>query len=239
MKVADTSVSTPPQQAQWAILEAQYLGGLLDRRDPLIVGTLHMLNAGSSEGLALNAGWLKGGVWPFFSAIQGMAELWEANADRAAELLYACANHASPLGTWVEEQLPRNVGSKTSGDGSNASASALFIMLVRDIIAMERDSSLDLLAGVPARWYRPGGHIRLNNVPTKFGNLTLHVSISQDGRSGQIDVSPPHGSGRPGGPTVFLESLRRMGYRARDGSPLPARLQGAWGKRMSIRFERE
>jgi len=235
MKVADTSSGTPPQQAQWSLLEAQYLGHLFDPKDPLVIGTLAMLDASSKEGLALNTGWLKDGLWTFFSGFFGMAHMWQENYGRAQDLLYAYANHASPLGTWVEEQLPVAVGPKTTGDGSNASAGSLFIMFLKSLIALERDQTLDLLAGIPDQWIKPGGTIALNNVPTRFGTLSLHVAVDKNGRSCTVAVSPLRGNGDTGGPRLFLEGFRRLGFRGADGKQLPTILQRRWGE--SIRLE--
>jgi len=238
MIVADTSTTAPPQRAQWGIFEAQYLGHIFDNHDSLVAGTLAMLDSSAREGLATNTGWLKDGVWTFFAAFHGLAHTWEGNYTKAQSILYAYANHASPLGTWVEEQLPRNVGTKTTGDASNASASALFIMLVRNLVALERDTTLDLLAGVPDQWFRANSSIVLDNAPTRFGNLSLRVNIGKDGRSGSISVSPLRGNGLEGGLVVFLRALRRLGFAAADGRDLPDNLKGSWGKELTVKFAR-
>jgi hypothetical protein len=197
-----------------------------------------MLDASSKEGLALSTGWLRDGLWPFFAGFHGMAHLWQGNISRAQDLLYAYANHASPLGTWVEEQLPQIVGTKTTGDGSNASAGALFIMLVRNLIALERENSLDLLAGVPDHWFRPGGTIRLENVPTRFGNLSLTVIIHENGRSGSISVSPICSNAENGRTRVHLRALKQSGFLLQDGTPLPEVFDATWGKPIRLSFKR-
>jgi hypothetical protein len=237
--VADTSTSRPPQQAQWGICQAVTMGRWFDRHDSLVIGTLAMLESQKSQGLPLNTGWLKGGVWGFFVGSPGPAHLWQENYREAQDLLYAYANHASHLGTWVEEQLPRDVGKRTAGDGSNASASAIYIAYVRRFIAFERDSTMDILAGVPDEWYRHGSRIALDGVLTEFGPLTLDLTISADGGSGSLSLEPIPGNGqKTGGPVIFLNGLKARGYRFADGQPLPDTIRGAWGEGMKLSFKK-
>jgi hypothetical protein len=239
MKVGDTSSTTPPQQANWGIIEAQAYVRLFDAHDSLLTGSLAMLQAEVKEGLAVNTGWVKDGLWPFFSMIQGIAHLAQREYPQAGDLLTATANHASTTGTWIEEQLPRGGGTRTGGDASNASASALFIQLIRCMMIYERDSTVDLLAGVPEQWYVPGSSIELKSVPTMFGPCTLRLRLSPSGRDVEVRVTAMGNKGATGGPTLFLEVLKKMGYRFPDGSAAPLTLQGRWGEEMIVRLVRE
>jgi Bacterial alpha-L-rhamnosidase 6 hairpin glycosidase domain len=234
MKVADTSKTTPPQQANWGIVEAQGFGQLFALDDSLVVGTLKMLQSEKQEGLPINTGWLKDGVWPFFGSLQAIAHIHQRNYLQATDLLYAIANHASPLGTWVEEQLPKEVGTRTTGDQSNASASALFIKLVRRMLVLERGKTLELLAGVPDEWFKPGARIELNDVPTLFGRLTFRLKISTDGKSCRVHLDPVGNPKDEGGPVLFLSALKRVGYRA-----VGETLKLSWGRKVELTFERK
>ncbi len=129
-------------------------------------------------------------MWPFFTAQEGIVHVYQRNYARAAANLYAVANHASPLGTWLEEQLPRSAGTRTSGDASDATAGALFILLLRDLIVTDRTNTLEILGGVPPSWYRSGARLALNGVLTDFGPLTLDLSVSPGGESCTLDSSP-------------------------------------------------
>ncbi len=233
LKMADTSSSTPPHRAQWAFVQLQNQGHVFDIHDSLVVNAFRMLQMDAQEGLAPSVGWVQGGVWPFFSSIHGMGDLWQRNYTHAANLLYAVSNHASTLGTWVEEQQPRAVGTRTSGDASNATASSLFIAFVRKSIALERDSTLELLAGVPEEWFRPHATIALNNVLTEFGPLTFRMQVDS-GNKATIDVSSVRGNGVAGGPVIFLQKLKQLGYLNNDGSPVPDTYKGSWGKEIHL-----
>jgi hypothetical protein len=233
MKVADTSKTTPPQQANWGIIEAQGFGQLFALDDALVVGTLKMLQSEKPEGLPINTGWLKDGLWPFFGSLQAIAHIQQRGYPEAADLLYAIANHASPLGTWVEEQLPKGAGARTTGDQSNASASALFIKLVRRMIVLERGNSLELLAGVPDQWLKPGARIELNDVPTLFGRLTFRLHISPDGKWCRLHLDPVGNPKAEGAPVLFLGALKRLGYRS-----VGETLTLSWGRKVELNFTR-
>ena len=47
--------------------------------------------------MVTTTGWLTGGIWNYFASFYGHALLWQGDGQKAAEVLYAFANHASPL----------------------------------------------------------------------------------------------------------------------------------------------
>ena len=68
---------------------------------------------------------------------------------KAAEVLYAYANHASPLRAWREEQPPKgeNAQAPFVGDMPHNWASAEFIRLTHNLLFLERGAELHLLEG--------------------------------------------------------------------------------------------
>jgi hypothetical protein len=237
MKIADTSTSRPPQQASWGVLEAT-VEGVFDPSDPLVKGTLAMLDSDLREGLPVSTGWLRDGVWPFFASIQAQAYLHARNFSRAHELLYAIANHASPAGTWLEEQMPATLGKRTGGDASDASASALFIDQVLDMIVLERGNSIVALEGIPDAWLSPGARLALNDVATRRGRLTLHLHISPDGRGGILSGSFHPSVKNSPGLAVSLLGLKRQGFKRTNGAPLPDVTTGDHGGHFELSFAR-
>lgn len=230
MMVGDTARSTPPQRANWGIIDAQGVGNVFGLEDSLVTGTLRMLRAVTDEGLAPNTGWLNDGLWPFFGTLEAIAHLWQREDSIAADLLYAIANHASSTWTWVEEQLPRRLGTRTTGDASNATASALFIKLVRRMIILERDSTMDLLAGIPPEWYRAGAHMEVNDVPTLFGRCAFHLDVAHDDSRVTIILRPLHDGATQGTGILNLKNLIKAGFTLRQGKPAPPSVQFALTK---------
>jgi hypothetical protein len=221
MRVGDTSSTTLPQQANWGILDGQGFGHLFPYADPVLNGTLAMLDANTTEGIHQDVGWLRKGVWPFFTAQEGIVHMYQRNYARAADILYAVANHASPLGTWLEEQLPKELGTRTSGDASDATAGSLFILLLKDMILTERADTLEVLGGVPSSWYMPGAHLRLDRVLTELGPFSLDLRISTDGEKCTLSVGKiprnKHCAVR-----IVLGGLKDAGFTNADGTGLPA-----------------
>jgi hypothetical protein len=94
------------------------------------------------------------------------------------DYLYAFANHAAPTRVWREEQSLRATDNRQlCGDMPHNWASAEFIRLVRHLLVMERGETLELLPGLPAAWLYPGATLRLERTPTRFGPISLDLTV--------------------------------------------------------------
>jgi hypothetical protein len=235
MRIGDTSATTLPQQANWGILDGQGFGHLFPYGDPVLNGTLAMLDAKTAEGIHQDVGWLRKGVWPFFTAQEGIVHVYQRNYARAEEILYAVANHASPLGTWLEEQLPRDLGTRTAGDASDATAGSLFILLLRDMIVNERADTVEVLGGVPASWYMPGARLHLDRVLTDCGPLSIDLRVSSDGESCTLSIGKlPRGMHCT--LRIVLEGLKEAGFKYAYGPDIPAARDVPAGEEIRIAF---
>ncbi len=186
--------SFTPQRGQWAFLHAVYPGQLFAADDPLVQGNMAMLKSVECEGLVLDTGWLKYGLWNYFGSFYAHAWLWLGDGSKAADTLYAFANHASPLMAWREEHRPRGEdpsGRLTVGDMPHNWASAEFVRLVRHLLVLERGNELHLLEGLPAAWVRPGMVTRANKIPTDFGPMSVELAVAADGRRAKFRLTTP------------------------------------------------
>lgn len=239
--VGDTARSFP-QRGQFSFLCPFPYGRFFLQGDSLmeaiIHGNLAMLDSTRQEGLVTGSGWVPDGVWPWLGGVHGIAHELAGNASRACELLYAFANHATPTGTWVEEQNLRTKPERQGGDVSDAEASAVFVYHVRRLLVRERLNDLQLLAGIPRAWLSPGSTTALNNLFTEFGPLSLRLAIASDGSRAEIALSPIDGRGSSGAPVVFMGELKRLGFAYADGRPLPDRLTWTWGKELRLECRR-
>ena len=93
-----------PQRGQWTFCHAVYPGQIFEKEDPLVASTMAMLKATEHEGMVYGTGWDASGIWNYFASFYGHAWLWQGNGQKAAEILYAFANHAAPTCVWREEQ---------------------------------------------------------------------------------------------------------------------------------------
>ena len=231
-----------PQLGQYGLLFAFKYGKFFHHPTPLLdnvlESNLNLLDGSTKQGLAINTGWLTNGVWPWMGGIHGMTHLLRGNTEKALDLLFAYANHASPVGTWVEEQLTKDVGAGTTGDASNAEASAVFVHFVRNLLAQERGNDLELLAGVPEAWMKPGTANALQNSFTEFGPVSLSLTFGADGHTALFRCSAIDGRESPGKPVVHLRTLKLLGFTLEGGKELPDRWEGVWKEPMELRFQR-
>ena len=238
--VGDTA-ATPPERGQYAFLLPLRYGPFLQQRtsllDTVVRGTLKMLDATRVEGLIANSGWLSRGLWPWLGTAHALACQVMDDREKSIDLLYAVANHASEPGTWVEEQLPKSLGTTWTGDGSNAEASGMFLHLVRNALLFERLDTLHCLASVSAECLANGTVTSINNAPTLFGPVSLSVTIARDGTGAIVRWHSP-GTRHHAGAVLHLDALRTAGFRSMDGMPLPERMALRFGESLAIRFRR-
>ena len=158
--------------------------------DPLVASTLAMLQATEREGMVYGTGWDATGIWNYFASFYGHAWLWQGNGRKAAQTLYAFANHASPTLLWREEQSLSGEPFKKVGDMPHNWASAEFIRLVIHLLALDRGDELHLLEGLPREWLGPAMATRLDGVATPFGPLDMTVVADGDGKTATLTVKP-------------------------------------------------
>jgi len=182
-----------PVRGQWGFCHGVYPGKLFGPDDPLALGTLALLDRHEAEGLVKGTGWMPDGIWNYFGSFYGHAHLWLGHGEKASEIYYAFANHASPLRGWREEQPPR--GEKTEapfvGDMPHNWASAEFIRMTRNLLVLERGDELHLLEGIPRSWLAPGALTELRDIATDFGPVSLKLEVAADGAKARLSYAPP------------------------------------------------
>lgn len=96
MRVGRTVRDDLPQVAQWAVLEHHLFGEGLPMDSALLKGTYAMLQAVEAQGLPHSIGWMRDGIWAGYGSLYAHIPLLLGEHAKAADLLYAVANHASP-----------------------------------------------------------------------------------------------------------------------------------------------
>jgi hypothetical protein len=184
-----------PQRGQWAFCHAVYPGQIFAADDALVAGNMAMLEATEREGMVYGTGWDKTGIWNYFASFYGHAWLWQGNGRKAAQSLYAFANHAAPMLVWREEQSLKGKEYRKVGDMPHNWASAEFIRLTVHLLALDRDNELHLFEGLPREWVRAGMVTKLNGIATPFGKLYLTLKVDDDAKTARLTVEKlPAGS---------------------------------------------
>lgn len=186
--IMDPQYHSLPQRAQWAFCQSIYPGQLFEPNDPIATGTLHMLHTTLQEGMVMGTGWIIEGMWSYFSSFYGHACLWTGDGTRAANALYAFANHASPLYVWREEHNPRDLQRDYVGDMPHNWASAEFIRLAIHLLAIDRGNELHLFEGLPHEWLQPGMITSLNEITTPFGKLSFTLEVDKEGKTASLQM---------------------------------------------------
>ncbi len=188
--MGDAGKKELPQRAQWAFCHAVYPGQIFAQDDPLVASTMAMLEATEREGMVYGTGWDAAGIWNYFASFYAHAWLWQGNGRKAAQILYAFANHAAPTGVWREEQSLRGEKFRKVGDMPHNWASAEFVRLTIHLLALDRGDELHLLEGFPRAWAGPRMVTRLKGVATPFGPLDMTVQADKDGKTLTVAVKP-------------------------------------------------
>lgn len=184
----DPKYRSLPQRAQWAFCHGVYPGQLFTQDDPIAKGTMDMLHTTLQEGMVMGTGWIIDGIWNYFASFYGHACLWMGDGQKAAQSLYAFANHASPLLTWREEHNPRDLPRHFVGDMPHNWASAEFVRLTVHLLALDRGNELHLFEGLPKEWVKPGMVTSLDQIATPFGKLTFSLKVNQSGDAAQLEI---------------------------------------------------
>jgi len=187
--VMDPEQRSLPQRAQWAFCHGVYPGQVFPKDDPIARGTMNMLSTTLQEGMVMGTGWAIDGIWNYFASFYGHAWLWMGDGQKAAESLYAFANHASPMLTWREEHNPRDLSQKFVGDMPHNWASAELVRLAVHLLALDREDEMHLFEGLPKAWTQKGMETSLNEIVTPFGALSFNLKVNDSGDSATLKVA--------------------------------------------------
>lgn len=248
VRVADTTTTDVPQRAQWAICEPIMLSAMFPPGDPLVLGSLALLDSSCVQGLPVTLGWMNGGIGVWYAPLYGLGHFAVGNTERAIEVLYAFANHATPHGAWAEEQMPKGVSSRTTGDFPTTSATAGMLRSILYMLVFERGNTLELMRGIPHFWLKGGSTVRVNEIRTRFGKITFDLSIAKDGKSGRVTVTPIAWAEADDSMSQYtdtiarlelnLTALKKAGFRGINGKDLPDALPAAWGRTVALEIRR-
>jgi hypothetical protein len=199
----------PPQKGQWSFCQSVYPGMLFDstaETRQIAIGTMDMLRDHREEGIVLNTGWMRQGLWTYFSSFYGHALLWLGKTAEVPQVLYDFANHSSPTLDWREEQKPQGKGYSEIGDMPHNWASAEFIRLVVHMIEIDKGGDLHLFEGLPTQWLQPGKQVALHGIRTPFGPVDLSLIVNSTGDAAELKLQFTEPGHLPGKVVVHKEN---------------------------------
>jgi hypothetical protein len=176
-----------PQTGIWAFSQAIYPGEIFEPDHFLVQNLTRLLDSiDDRQGIPEKTGWMPhDGIWPYASMFDAHVWLYSGHGGKAADYLYAFANHAGPARTWREEQaLAGNNSGEMCGDMPHNWGSAMFIYLTRNLIVFEKRGNLEIFAGLPEEWLpdEESGPLVLEETPTRYGKVSIHLEKKDDGK---------------------------------------------------------
>ncbi len=116
---------------------------------------------------------------------------------RFLEILRAVANLATPTGQWPEAIHPQTLGG-CMGDGQHIWAAAEWVQFIRNMFVDEDEGGLVLLRGIPKEWLSTGAKLLYGPTCTRYGDLTVGVTVDEESIHLTIDPHWHSGVGRSG-----------------------------------------
>ncbi|MBL9192634.1 MAG: hypothetical protein JNJ82_09755 [Opitutaceae bacterium] len=226
-----------PSLAQWAVVQTHVFANWLPLDADFARSTFAMLVASEKQGLPASTGWLPDGIWAGYGGLFGHWTLAMGYPEKTADQLYAIANHASRLGTWVEEQSVVGAPVKLAGDQPHCWASTMFTRLAGYMLAHDRNDTVHLLPSVPAEWLRAGAVNRLDRWGTGAGQVTLSLEVSADGKTARLQVEPIVREDKSIRVVLHTDSLTRAGFSEPAGA-VKGRLEVKPGQRVALEMTR-
>lgn len=176
----------------WGNTETLWPTPLFARDDARVAATTDFLrrefDGGFVEGTIKWTGHKEPVIHPYMGAYTTMADLSRGNHEQVVEdfywyLLHSTAAHAFPEGIYFKR---RYAWSETI---PHVTGACNYAIMLRHMLVHEEGDELHLLSAVPDWWLDPGQEIRVERLPTWFGELNLIVRGTDSGV--EVKFDPP------------------------------------------------
>jgi hypothetical protein len=177
----------------WGNTETLWPTELFERDDARVIALGQFVRQQFAGGFIEGTIQWKGGgdveaIHPYMGAYTTMTDLVRGRHEQVVEdfywyLLHSSAAHAFPEGIYYKQ---RTAWSDTI---PHALGACNYALMLRHMLVHEAGEDLDLLSAVPDWWLDPGQVIRIEHLPTHFGEMNLEVRGTDDGV--QVTLDPP------------------------------------------------
>lgn len=199
------AMPTYPEAAWSQSFTAVYPAEIFAPDDPLITGLLTRVEKTERQGVPTNMAWLgPSGVWPGESMNVAETCLRRGEVEKTAAMFIAALNHSYTTNVFKEEirvdkTLPvaclnphKDLGNQVgTGDMPEAWGNANMVNLLRDMLLLEKDGALHVLAGIPAEWIGVGQQISIENASTVLGGNVSFRLLFPSANTMVLELTPP------------------------------------------------
>jgi hypothetical protein len=179
-----------PKLPIWGSMAALYPSRFLDPHDPLITGTLEILDGEREEDTYT---YEKGDLWTYITAEGAMCHLLRDELPMFHALYNGFVSHVSPTNAWVEGiYLKGRIG---NGDMPHCWAASEYVTIHRNSLVYENEGKLELCWGVQPEWLHDGAKLSVKRALTQFG--WCEFSLQRSGSSLALDYKLAPETGYP------------------------------------------
>ncbi len=172
----------------WGNLEAIFPTPLIDPMDRRMTATLDYVRQEFGRGEGAKPGFIEGvmqwtpktnAIHPYMSLFVTNSHIVRGEQEKAVDgfysfLLHSTSTQGFPEGVYY---LKREAWGNTV---PHLWAAALYVTTLRNMLIREENQDLHLFSAVPAAWLDPGKVIVFENVPTRFGKMSLSAQAQKD-----------------------------------------------------------
>jgi hypothetical protein len=159
-----------PSRNVWGSMAALYPSRFFDPHDPLMTGTLEILDGERQED---TYGYEKGVLWTYITVEGAMCHLLRDELPMFYTLYNGFVSHVSPTNGWVEGlKLKGRIG---TGDMPHCWAAAEYVTIHRNSLVYENEGKLELGWGVQPKWLHDGAKLSAKRATTQFGKCEFNL----------------------------------------------------------------
>jgi hypothetical protein len=181
-----------PNLPIWGSMAALYPSRFLDPHDPVITGTLEILDGEREEDTYI---FEKGNLWTYITVEGAMCHLLRDELPMFYTLYNGFVSHVSPTNAWMEGIYVK--GRIGSGDMPHSWAAAQYVTIHRSSLVYENEGKLELCWGVQPEWLHDGAKFSVKRALTKFGRCEFNVQHLGTTLVLDYDLAPKAGSPAP------------------------------------------
>ncbi|MCC6698537.1 MAG: hypothetical protein IT365_23140 [Candidatus Hydrogenedentes bacterium] len=177
----------------WGNTETLWPTPIFSTDDPRVTALMEEVRTrhlgGFIEGtIQWTGGDYKDAIHPYMSAYTTMASLVRGEHEKVVEefywyLLHSTATHGFPEGVFYQRRFA------WSNTIPHVTGASNYAVLLRHMLLHEQGDELHILKAIPDWWLEPGNEIAVENAPTHFGPVTLHVRGTAEGV--RVNLNPP------------------------------------------------
>ncbi|MBN2272078.1 MAG: family 20 glycosylhydrolase, partial [Sedimentisphaerales bacterium] len=177
----------------WGNTETLWPTGLFDRNDPRVAALSRHVREDFAGGFIEGTIQWKGGgdveaIHPYMGAYTTMTDLVRGRHEQVVEdfywyLLHSTAAHAFPEGIYYKKRFA------WSHTIPHVTGACNYAIMLRHMLVHEAGDELRLLSAVPDWWLGEGKEIRIERLPTHFGEMAMTVRGTKAGV--EVELDPP------------------------------------------------